>query len=367
MLQPDHARARQRRLLVEMQAQRLDAVVVGWPQHVYYLSTHWTHWLQQSAFVLWADGRSLLVSANEPAHGAAADDAAAYEANPMGTQRQEQPSVVASRVVEALAARHSTGRIGIDASLVTSQLPTRWEFDAIHVNPILWQLRRVKDPDELELMKTAIACTKAMYARAREIIEPGVPELAVYNQLHAAAVAVAGEPLSAYLGNDYACGVPGGAPRKDRVAEDGELYILDLGPAYRGYFADNSRVFAVDRKPTDAQTRAWETVAAAFPIVENLARPGARCRDLFDAVDAHYREKTGKPFPHHLGHGVGLQPHEFPHLNPKWDDTLMEGEVFTCEPGLYGAELGGGIRLENQYLVTKHGVENLTPFPLELR
>src|SRR5215218_882992 len=162
MLQPDHARTRQRRLLDEMQAQRLDAVVVGWPQHVYYLSTHWTHWLQQSAFILWADGRSLLVCANEPARGAAADDAVAYEANPMGTQRQEQPSVVASRVVEALAARHSTGRIGIDASLVTSQLPTRWEFDAIHVNPTLWQLRRAKDPDELELMKTAIACTKAM-------------------------------------------------------------------------------------------------------------------------------------------------------------------------------------------------------------
>jgi Xaa-Pro dipeptidase len=365
MLQPDHARARQRRLLAEMQAERIDAVVAGWPQNVYYLSTHRTHWLQQSAFILWADGRSMLVSANEPAQGVAADEAVAYEANPMGTQRQEQPSVVASRVVEELADRHSTGRVGIDASLVTSQLFTRWEFDAIHINPVLWQLRRRKDPDELDLMKSAIACTKAMYDRAREIIEPGVPELTVYNELHAVAVNVAGEPLSAYLGNDYACGVPGGPARRDRVARAGELYILDLGPAYRGYFADNSRVFSVDRKPTDAQLRARETVMAAFPIVENLARPGVRCRDVFDAVDAHYRAATGKPFPHHLGHGVGLQPHEFPHLNPKWDDTLIEGEIFTVEPGLYGPELGGGIRLENQYLVTRDGLENLTPFPMD--
>jgi Xaa-Pro dipeptidase len=366
MLRPEHCRGRQHRLLEVMQRERLDAVVLGWPQHVYYFTSHWAHWLQQSALVLWADGRSLLVCANEPARGAAADNAVVYEANPMGTQRQEQPSMVASRVVSALTERHSGGRVGVDASLVTSQLPTRWEFDAVHVGPVLWELRRRKDPDELELMKLAIACTKAMYDRAREIIEPGVPELTVYAELHAAAVQVAGEPLSAYLGNDYACGVPGGVARKDRVAKAGELYILDLGPAYRGYFADNSRVFAVDGKPTDAQMRAWETVMGAFPIVERMARPGVRCRDIFDAVDAHYRDVTGKPFPHHLGHGVGLQPHEFPHLNPHWDDVLMEGEVFTAEPGLYGPEMGGGIRIENQYLVERDGVRNLTPFPTAL-
>ena len=366
MLRTDHARARQRRLLDVMRRERLDAVVVGWPGHVYYFTTHWTHWLQQSAFVLWADGRSLLVSANEPARAAAVDEAVAYEANPMGTQRQEQPTIVASRVVATLGGRNLSGRLGLDASLVTSQLATRREFDAVDVGPELWQLRRQKDPDELELMKVAIACTRAMYDRARQIIEPGVEELTVYNELHAAAVRVAGEPLSAYLGNDYACGVPGGPPRKDRAAKAGELYILDLGPAYRGYFSDNSRAFSVDRKPTEAQMRAWETVTAVFPIIERMARPGTRCREIFNAVDVHYREKTGKPFPHHLGHGVGLQPHEFPHLNPNWDDVLMEGEIFTAEPGLYGSELGGGMRIENQYLVGRDGVTNLTPFPTGL-
>jgi Xaa-Pro aminopeptidase len=63
---------------------------------------------------------------------------------------------------------------------------------------------------------------------------------------------------------------------------------------------------------------------------------------------------------------VGLEPHEAPHLNPKWDDVLMEGEVFTAEPGLYAPELRAGMRIENQYLVTAAGVENLTPFPTTL-
>jgi Xaa-Pro aminopeptidase len=216
-------------------------------------------------------------------------------------------------------------------------------------------------------MRRAIACTDAMYKRAREIIEPGVPELRVFNELHQAAVDVAGEPLSpAYLGNDYACAAPGGPPRGGRTAQAGELYILDVGPAYRGYFSDNCRTFAVDRKPTDAQQKAWQTVTDVFPIVERMAKPGVRCRDVFAAIDEHYRARTGNPFPHHLGHGVGLQPHEFPHMNPRWDDVLMENEVFTIEPGLYTPELRAGMRIENQYLVTKTGVENLTPFPLTL-
>lgn len=365
MLQPDLCRQRQRRLLEVMQRERLDTVVVGSTHHVYYFTGHRAFWLHEAAFVLHGDGRSELVCGNEPGHPPAADAVTAYESNWLGTQRQEQADLVA----EIIAPLLRNGQVGVDASAVASRLAVRHvlELALLGIDEELWQLRRRKDSDELELMRRAIACTEAMYRRAREIIEPGVPELRVYAELHAAAVEVAGEPLApAYLGNDYACGAPGGPPRGGRVAAAGELYVLDLGPAYRGYFSDNCRTCAVDRKPTDEQMKAWEIVSGAHPIVERMARPGVRCRDLFAAVDEHYRGRTGKPFPHHLGHGVGLQPHEFPHLNPKWDDVLMEGEVFTAEPGLYGPELSAGMRIENQYLVTATGLENLTPFPTAL-
>ena len=206
-----------------------------------------------------------------------------------------------------------------------------------------------------------------MHERARQIVAPGVPELVVYSELHAAALKAAGEPLwPAHLGNDFRCGAGGGPPREGRTARAGELYIVDLGPACRGYFADNSRVYSVDRRPTDAQMKAWDAIAGVFPVVERAAKPGARCREIVAAADDHLLAACGRGLPHHLGHGVGLQPHEFPHLNPAWDDTLQEGEVFTCEPGLYGPELAAGLRIENQYLVTANGVENLTPFPMEL-
>lgn len=366
MLDPAFCRIRQRRLLDAMQEQKLDAVVVGQPRHVYYFSGHRPFWLHESAFILGSDGRSWLYTANEPATGVAADDVRGFDATWMGTQKQSQPGIVAVNL-QLDFGKVPVKRIGMDASPVTAAMASRAAREWVDVEPTLWQLRRRKDPDELALLKTAIACTGAMYRRAREVIEPGVPELRVYSELHRVAVETAGEPLwPAHLGNDFACGVPGGPPRKDRLAQAGELYILDLGPAYRGYFSDNSRAFAVNRKPTDAQVAAWHTVIDALAIVEGMAKPGVRCREIFAAVDEHYRAHTGKPFPHHLGHGVGLQPHEYPHLNPKWDDTLMEGEVFTAEPGLYGPELAGGLRIENDYLVTAAGVQNLSNFPVDL-
>ena len=60
-------------------------------------------------------------------------------------------------------------------------------------------------------------------------------------------------------------------------------------------------------------------------------------------------------------------PHEGPHLNPNWDDTFEVGDVFTCEPGLYSDAMRQGMRLENDYLVTETGIENLSPFPMELK
>ncbi|HET6248236.1 MAG TPA: Xaa-Pro peptidase family protein [Tepidisphaeraceae bacterium] len=365
MLELTHCRSRQRRLLDVIQGVGLDAVVIGDPQHVYYFTGHRPFWQHFAGFVLFSDGRSVLIRSASADKAAAADDIIPYEAAWMCTNRQEQPMLIGSELARALGSRRLR-RVCVDASTVCSQLPLMFNGDLIPIDPDLYRLRRVKDPDELAIMRRAIACTKGMYERAREIIEPGISELRVYEELHATAVQIAGEPLSAYLGNDFACGEKGGPPRKDRLAKAGELYLLDLGPAVAGYFSDNCRAFSVDRKITDVQHKAFEIVTGVFPMVENLAKPGVRCRDIFAAVNDYYREKTGRDFPHHLGHGVGLQPHEFPHLNPKWDDTLMEGEVFTCEPGLYAPELKAGIRIENQYLVTKSGVENLTPFGMEM-
>ncbi len=183
------------------------------------------------------------------------------------------------------------------------------------IEPQLYYLRRRKDPDELARLKKAIAGTGAMYRKVREMIEPGINELEVFNELQVAAVLEFGEMLTG-TGNDYACAVHGGPPR-DRRAQAGELYILDLGPAFRGYYADNCRVIAVGKKTTDRQYAAWQTIADTFPVIENSIRPGKRCRELFDEVKDLIGRFPGGVWHSHLGHGIGLFPHEAPHLEPK--------------------------------------------------
>jgi Xaa-Pro aminopeptidase len=193
------------------------------------------------------------------------------------------------------------------------------------MEPDLYMLRRRKDPDELARLRKAIAGTHRMYARAREMIRPGSSDLDMFND-------------------------------------------LDLGPAFRGYFADNCRTFAVTKADENQQT-AWSHVCRVLAHVERTVRPGKSCRELFQEACEILKEAPIGVFDHHLGHGIGLFPHEAPHLNPNWpnwDDVFQQGDVFTAEPGLYAPELRAGMRLENDYLVTASGVELLSDFPLEL-
>ncbi|CAN5546106.1 Xaa-Pro peptidase family protein [soil metagenome] len=365
MLEISQSRARQKRLLDRVQKHAVDALVLSQPKHAYYFSAVMPHWAHECAIVIFADGRSTLISANSPAKAAAADETQSFEANWHGTMRLEQPQALAEKVGAVLRSRQCK-RIGIDSSPTSALLAMRADYQFESIDEDVWQLRRQKDADEIAIMRVAMRAVEAMYARARQIIEPGIEELRVFNELHAAAVETTGQPMTAFLGNDYACGAGGGAPRKDRRAQAGEIYVLDVGPTHRMYFADACRAIAVDRKPSDAQLKAHEAIVSCFPIVESMAKPGARCREIYQAVDEHLSLKRGAGMPHHLGHGIGLSPHEFPHLNPKWDDVLREGEIFTAEPGQYSEELRGGIRIENAYLVTKTGVENLVTSPIGL-
>lgn len=351
--------------MAEMALQELDAVIIGLTHHVQYFTTYRASHLYSTAAVIRADGHCTLIAPGKPWHETASDQLIVYEADWNGTHRQDHAAEIASHIRTILP--RGTHRLGMDTSLMSGHLCQQASIrEMVYIDPTLWQMRRAKDADELSLMAKATACTRAMYDVARDMIQPGLIELDLYNALASAAVKEAGEAMPGLLGNDFACGAGGGGARATRAAKAGELYILDLGPCYRGYWADNARVFAVDRKPTDIQHKTWSALCEVFGVIEKLAKPGIKCVELVDAVDALLMERLGRTVPHHLGHGVGLQPHEYPHLNRKWDDALIEGEIFTVEPGIYGPELAGGIRVENNYRVTATGVENLTPFPLEL-
>lgn len=361
----DACRSRQARLSEVLRREELDLAVVARAEHIQWLTgVRYPVYFEPIA-TLSADGHCRLIVPNKAPEIAAADEVHLYEGKWLSTMRNDQREAAAGVLADVLEPTGSSVRVGGEYSVYGPHLRAAVGADAtFDIEPEIVRMRRRKDDDELALIGKAIAATGAMYRRAREIIRPGINELEVFNELQAAAVNELGEMLTG-TGNDYACGVPGGPPR-NREAQDGELYILDLGPAFRGYFADNCRAIAVNGEPTELQAETCRRICEVFGMIEAKVRPGVRCRDIFDEAKAMLDEYMPGRFTHHLGHGIGLSPHEGPHLNPNWDDVFCERDVFTVEPGLYGDDLRGGIRLENDYLVTSDGVELLTDFPLEL-
>ena len=359
-------RSRQGRLLKVMEEKQIELTIVTQSAHVQWLAGPWFAWTFSPLAALADDGRLFLVCPEKqmPEH-VAADELLPYSAQWHSTLRNDQTQEASQVLFSALGSLANAAKVGVEYSTCGPHILSRTTGAPVDLEPDLYDLRRRKDADELARIRKAIEATRRMYEkRARQIIAPGVIELDVFNQLQAVAVDEFGEMMTG-TGNDYRCGSRGGPPRS-RPAEAGELYILDLGPAFRGYFADNARTIAVTH-PSDEQHIAWEQILKVFQHVESSVRPGRSARALFDEVQAMLDECPYGKFNHHLGHGIGLFPHEAPHLNPFWDDTFEIGDVFTAEPGLYDAEsLKAGLRIENDYLVTEKGVELLTDFPLEL-
>ena len=360
----DACRGRQQRLIDVMHSKELDLAIVTQKAMVEWLTGPCFAWQFEPAAALSSDGHATLVCPGKFSDTAAADEFVPYEAQWYSTLRNDQRAASSRVLLDLLRGRMMPRRVGVEFSSCGPYLSQLLDAELVDVEPELYELRRRKDPDELSRIRKAILGTERMYERAREIIEPGINELEVFNQLQGAAVEEFGERLTA-TGNDYQCGSRGGPPR-DRLARDGELYILDLGPAFRGYFADNCRTIAVSGKPTDLQYEAWQHVTRVFRHVEQVVRPGKNAQELFREAQAILDEASVGIFDHHLGHGIGLYPHEAPHLNPHWNDNFDEHDVFTVEPGLYAPELNAGIRLENNYIVTTEGVELLTGFSLDL-
>jgi Xaa-Pro aminopeptidase len=357
----DACRGRQRRLLAVMHETDLPLAILTQTEHVQWLTGARFGWMFQAAVALSADGTLTLIAPQQPQQPLAADRITVYEAAWHATLRNDQRRAAMEALAASLAAPLPR-RIGVEFSTFGRHLDTG-RTELADLEPDLYRLRRRKDRDELARIQKAIAATEKMYARAREIVRPGVTELVVFNELQAAAVEEFGE-MATGTGNDYQCASRGGPPRP-RAAEEGELYILDLGPSFRGYFADNCRTLAVTQA-SDLQLEAWGYLMRVFEHVERTARPGKSARELFDEAQAILDEAPLGVFDHHLGHGVGLFPHEAPHLNPQWDDYLEVGDVFTVEPGLYAAELQAGLRIENNYRVEEDAVRRLTDFALEL-
>ena len=216
---------------------------------------------------------------------------------------------------------------------------------------LLLELRRHEDADEVALIRRALDAAQAGYAWARAALDASTDEVTLHAGMLGAATAHAGETLREF-GNDFLIGTLGSEPRRRR-ARAGEIAILDATVTLRGYRADMCRPFAVDRRPSTVQVNVRRRIVDAFDRIERTIAPGARCRELDRDIRGMLHGHHGWTFEHHLGHGIGLDAHEAPRINPHWDDTFQVGDLVAVEPGRYGGDFYAGLRIEQVLLCVR--------------
>ncbi|MGI9174165.1 MAG: M24 family metallopeptidase [Rhodothermales bacterium] len=151
----------------------------------------------------------------------------------------------------------------------------------------------------------------------------------------------------------------------DRALQVGNLVLIDWGASVRGYFSDLTRVFAAGDVDDELQ-RIAATVEEANGAARDLAGPDVPASDV-DRAARQVIEKAGygEAFVHRTGHGLGLEAHEEPYIRDGNQQTLAEGMTFTIEPGIYLAGRGG-VRIEDDMVVTASGAESLSTLPRSL-
>ena len=227
--------------------------------------------------------------------------------------------------------------------------------------PVTAGCRMVKSAQEIALMRLAAQVTLAAYAAAYRALREGMTQ---YEFAHL--VKAAHEQLGFEGGAEVQVGkysaLPHGSIQPQQIRE-GAILLMDGGCSVEGYASDISRTFVLG-KPTDKMKQVFEIVHRAQSTALATARPGLPC----EAVDAAARDVVVtagygpgfKYFTHRVGHGMGMDGHEWPYLVHGDKTPLQANMVFSDEPGIYIRE-EFGVRLEDDMHITPNGAELFTP------
>ena len=148
----------------------------------------------------------------------------------------------------------------------------------------------------------------------------------------------------------------------DAVLKDGDIVLIDIGVSLNHYHSDMTRVVFFG-KPSSELKKLYAVVQESQEAALKICKPGTAVAALDQAArSVMKRENVEKYFVHSLGHGIGIETHEFPRIKDGGEDgkvLLKEGMVITIEPGLYLPGIGG-VRYEDMVLITKDGYEKIT-------
>ena len=235
----------------------------------------------------------------------------------------------------------------------------------VAVDGLVENLRAVKDADEIERIRDAARLGSQVMEEAILLIRPGVTELDIAAEIgyRMRRKGASGESFEAIVAAGPRSALPHARPTARRIGKN-ELVVLDLGAILRRYCSDLTRTVHVGK--ASARVRQWyHAVLDAQTAARDALKSGVTCGAIDAAArNVLQRKGLGRYFVHSTGHGIGLEIHEDPRIARDQKKRLEAGNVVTLEPGVY-VEGVGGIRIEDDALVTPRGVEILTTTPRE--
>ncbi|WP_292762471.1 Xaa-Pro peptidase family protein [Microbacterium sp. UBA3486] len=263
----------------------------------------------------------------------------------------------------------TVSRVGVSDALpalhvipIGERLGVRLEL----ATPVLREGRMVKDAEEITELRRAGDAIDAVHRRVHEWLRAGRTERAVAADIADAIVAEGHRTVEFVIVGSGPNGADPHHEVSDRVIEDGDIVVVDIGGAVpSGYNSDSTRTYVVGTPDSAAAERIAVLVRAQQAAVDAV-RPGATAAE----VDAAARNVLadaglGEAFLHRTGHGIGVSVHEEPYIAPGNDLVLREGMAFSIEPGIYFAG-SWGARIEDIVVVTAVGGERLNLAPHEL-
>lgn len=356
--------SRIKQLNTYMEQNQLDAILVTLPKHVYYLTGFLSDPHERFMGLVLTRGEEpvLIVPA--------LDKEAAAAASGMQKILTHTDTENAFEVLKR-ALPVSLARMGLEKSHFTL---TRFEdmerivhaSEFVDIDAPLKDMRMIKTADEVLRIKRAIQVVEDVLRAGLEKVRVGVTEMEIVAELEyqMKKLGAEGPSFATMVLAGEKSALPHGNPG-DRKIQAGEFLLFDLGVYIDGYVSDITRTFAVG-SVSDKLQEIYETVLAGNLAAIEAVRPGVSLASIDQAARETIASKGyGEYFIHRLGHGMGMDVHEYPSVHGENQDTLRAGMVFTIEPGVYVPGLAG-VRIEDDVLVTESGVEVLTTFPKDL-
>ena len=262
-------------------------------------------------------------------------------------------------------------RVGVEGVYVSLKLQARLKellpkADFRPTENLIESLMMIKDSEEIRRIKKAVRISDQTFSDILDHLKPGVKEkdIALEMEYIMRSSGADGVAFETIVASGQRSSMPHGIA-SNRKLRKGDFVTLDFGASFQGYASDITRTVVLG-KATAKQKKIYDIVLQAQRKACRSVKPGLACSRL-DAVAREDIMKAGygDNFGHGLGHGVGLVVHDHPVLNPRSSDTLREGMVITIEPGIYIPNWGG-VRIEDDVLVTSSGGQILSRSPKDL-